>query len=279
MQNELLIESGMNRTGIMTSPLDATQTMEGALELTNPPEGDASQLAANRIRYAKESGPLGTIPLPTSLAGAFTALKENIVYGHHVFLDKLGERIAFERTGVRLYEALLSKYEAAEDKSILPPLVRLEQFYLEEKKHFEMACEVMINVGGDPTAMTPAADICGVAGSGWMQVIADPRTNFLQCLEIILQAELVDNACWETLVVLADKLNMPDSVEQFKIALEEEDLHLAYVSSWVKQLNIEGDASDDIEFENTNEENINFDYRTRSRESQDMTYENPERYS
>lgn len=270
MQNELLIESGMNRTGIMISPIDATKTMEGAQELTNPPEGDASEIAANRIRYSKECGPLGTIPFPTNLTGAFTSLKEDFVYGHHVFLDKLGERIAFERTGVRLYEALLSKYEATEDKSVLPPLERLEQFYLEEKKHFEMACEVMTDIGGDPTAMTPAADICGVAGSGWMQVIADPRTNFIQSLEIILQAELVDNACWDTLISLAENLNIPEAVEQFKIALEEEDLHLAYVSSWVRQLNVDGRVSEtDMDFEDEDDERIDFESRDNYRNYQD----------
>lgn len=276
MQNELLIESGMNRTGINISPLDATKTMEGAQELTNPSEGDASELAANRISYIKECGPLGTIPFPTNLTGALTSLRENIVYGHHVYIDKLGERIAFERTGVRLYEALLSKYEATEDKVGLPPLERLEQFYLEEKKHFEMACDVMTDIGGDPTAMTPAADICGMAGNGWMQVIADPRTNFLQSLEIILQAELVDNASWDTLVSLAEKLDMTDAVEQFKIALEEEDLHLAYVSSWVRQLNVDGFVSEtDMDFEDDNER-IDFDY---SRNYQNMNFEDSSRYS
>lgn len=249
MKNELLVESGMNRTGVMISPLEAMKTMKGAEELTVPPEGDASELAANRIRFAKESGPLGTIPIPTNVKGGITALRENLVYGHHVFIDKLGERIAFERTGVRLYEALLSKYEASEDKSILPSIDRLEQFYIEEKKHFELCCEIMTNIGGDPTAMTPAADVSGVAGNGWMQVICDPRTNFLQSLEIILQAELVDNACWETLIGLATKLKMKDAVEQFNIALEEEDLHLAFVSSWVMQLNVNGKVSEDEEFE------------------------------
>jgi hypothetical protein len=273
MKNELLVESGMNRTGVMISPLEATKTMEGAVDLTVPPPGDESAIAENRIRFKMESGSLGTIPYPTNFKGAYTAIKENMIYGHHVFLDKLGERIAFERTGTRIYEALLSKYHGTEDKEGLPPLERLEQFYLEEKKHFEMACEVMTKIGGDPTAMTPSADICGVAGAGWIQVIGDPRTNFLQSLEIVLQAELVDNACWETLIELAENLDLIDAVDQFQIALEEENVHLAYVKSWVSQLNVSGKVEEDLFA--SDEDDIFDENITAANDDDDIAFENP----
>ncbi len=243
MQKEPQIKSGLNRTGILMSPADAAKTAEGALKLTTLTSGDASAIAQNRIRYKLEADPLGTIPLPTSIKGMTSAVIENMVFGHHIFLDKLGERIAFERTGSRLYEALLSKYHGTQDKEKLPPLERLEQFYLEERKHFEMASEVMVKIGGDPTAMTPSADVCGIAGMGWIQVIADPRTTFLQSLETILQAELVDNACWEVLIELADNLGLKYAVELFEIALEEESIHLDSVKRWVRELNLEGQVS------------------------------------
>ncbi len=243
MQHEPQIKSGMNRTGVLMSPIDAAKTEEGAIKLTRPTQGDASAIAQNRIRYKMEADPLGTIPLPTTIKGVTASVVENMVYGHHIFLDKLGERIAFERTGSRLYEALLSKYHGTADKQNLPELERLEQFYLEERKHFEMACEVMAKMGGDPTAMTPSADVCGVAGMGWVQVISDPRTTFLQSLETILQAELVDNACWEVLIELADNLGMKDAVAQFEIALEEESIHLQFVKRWVREMNLEGSVS------------------------------------
>ena len=52
----------------------------------------------------------GTRELPGDPAGAaLQALKGG---PPTQFLDKLGERLAFERTGVRLYEALISKHEA-----------------------------------------------------------------------------------------------------------------------------------------------------------------------
>lgn len=160
-----------------------------------------------------------------------------------VFLDKLGERIVFERTASLLYEALLRKYHDTKDKTKLPPIERMEQFYFEERKHFDMTCEIMSALGGDPQLMTPSANVCGLAGTGWMQVISDPRTTFQHSLEIILQAELVDNACWEVLIELADKLEMKNAVELFEVALEEEGVHLQFVQRWVRELNVEGKVS------------------------------------
>jgi hypothetical protein len=41
-------------------------------------------------------------------------------------------------------------------------------------------------------------------------VIVDPRTTLLQSLEAVLIAELFDNACWETLVELAQQAGEND---------------------------------------------------------------------
>jgi rubrerythrin len=231
---------GMNKTGVMMSPIDSTKSAEGAVELTTPPEGDASAFSENRIRYMKEAEPIGTLPMPGSVKGAVSAIQEKIMNGSHTFMDKLGERIAFERTGTRLYEALLSKYQGTEDKSSLPQIERIEQFYLEEMKHFQMVSEVMVKIGGDPTAVTPAADVAGVAAMGWVQVITDPRTTFQQSLETILQAELVDNAGWEVLIELAEGAGLSDIATQFQVALDEETIHLQTVKDWVMQLNLNG---------------------------------------
>jgi rubrerythrin len=237
------IKAGMNRTGIMISPINAAMTEKGAIKLTHPSIGDSSAIGNNRIRYALESDPVGTIPIPTSLKGVASSVVENMVFGQHIFLDKLGERIAFERSGVRLYEALISKYYSSSKQKNLPPIEKIEEFFLEERKHFDMACAVMVKLGGDPTAMTPAADVVGVASMGWVQVLADPRTSFLQSLEIILQAELVDNACWELLIEMAQKLGIKNAVADFQIALEEEQEHLVHVKQWVQELTMEGSVS------------------------------------
>lgn len=238
MQNELNAELGLNKTGIKMSPLDSQETIEGAARLTVPSNGNASAIAENRIFSMQSSDPIGSIPIPLNLAGLAEGLREKIMNGNHAFMDKLGERIAFERIGTRLYEALLSKYHATDKRERLPELGRLEQFYLEELKHFQLVVEVTQKIGGDPTAITPAADLAATAAQGWIQVITDPRTNFLQSLEIILQAELVDYAGWELLIELAEANGLAEVAIQFQQALNEEDFHLVSVKQWVQELTL-----------------------------------------
>ncbi|HXH76207.1 MAG TPA: ferritin-like domain-containing protein [Bacteriovoracaceae bacterium] len=238
MQNQA--ELGLNKTGVKMSPMDATEAVEGAMVYTNPPAGSEDALAENRIRYMRESDMVGTVPMPASLKGAFSALQEKIMNGDHTFMDKLGERIAFERTGTRLYQALLSKYQGSDDQSGFPDFETLERFCLEEKRHFEIACNVMEQIGGDFTAMTPSADVAGVAALGWVQAINDPRINFKQSLEIILQAELVDNACWEVLIELAEDVGLKSLSVDFQKCLDEEAVHLSTIKEWVRQFNING---------------------------------------
>src|SRR5690625_7548483 len=59
----------------------------------------------------------------------------------------------------------------------------LKQFRDEEAQHFLLIHQIMESIGADPTAMTPDADITGVASMGIVQVLTEPRTSILQCLE------------------------------------------------------------------------------------------------
>ena len=93
----------------------------------------------------------------------------------------------------------------------------------------------MKSLGGDPTAVTPSADIAAVASMGIPQVIADPRTTLKQSLEAILVAELVDNDCWNLLAALAEKLGHDALADEFREALVEEQDHLMRVRGWVTE--------------------------------------------
>lgn len=246
MDSQKATQFGMNRTGVKISPMEATKTAEGAKKLTVPPEGDGfSAMADIRMSYMQETDAVGTVPAPTSVKGMFSGLMEKIKKGDHGFIDKLGERIAFERAGTRLYDALITKYEGSPDKANFPDLSVLRQFQQEELNHFRMCCEAMEEIGGDSTAMTPSADIAGVAGFGWVQAITNPAVNFKQSLEIILQAELVDNDCWDVLIDMARAVGLKSIAERFEEAKAEEDVHLSTIRSWVKDMNLSAGKVDD----------------------------------
>jgi rubrerythrin len=150
-----------------------------------------------------------------------------------VFMDKLSERLAFERMGTRLYDAFINKCETLGDDANDMTPVALQEIRDEEHRHFILLNEAITQLGGDPTVQSPCADTAAVASTGIMQVLTDPRTTVTQCLNALLTAELTDNAGWEMLIDLADELGHQDLSERFTEALANEQEHLMNVQSWL----------------------------------------------
>jgi tRNA isopentenyl-2-thiomethyl-A-37 hydroxylase MiaE len=114
-----------------------------------------------------------------------------------------------------------------------PSRDQLEKILGDELSHFVLVREALEKLGADPTALTPSADLSAVASMGIPQVLQDPRTNLVQCLEALLVAELTDNSGWELLVELAQGLRQTELVERFEDALGVEAEHLMQVRRWL----------------------------------------------
>ena len=209
----------MNQSGMQTAP-DGGQKMLENIELTKPKRGDERDLAKIRLEYAKDAEPVGTIPEPKQ-----SGMRP-------VLVDKLGERLAFERSGVRLYDALMVK--CAADGSAGIPAKELKHIRDEEAMHFALVGAAIQALGGDPTAQTPSADVAGVEGMGLMQVVNDPKTTVAQALHAILVAEMTDNAAWDELIELTSQAGNDDLVARFTKARESEAEHLEKVQAWYK---------------------------------------------
>ncbi len=254
--------TGMNRTGTKLSPAGAQAMVEAVNELTPPGPIDTQALEAERITYIHEADAVGSMPPPASLKGMVQASVAKLRGGEPtILLDKLGERLAFERGGTRLYDALLTKYHAVQaaggellptaaealaqvmpESPVLsavqnePPEQTLMRIRAEELQHFQMLCAEMERLGGDPTAMTPCADVAATSTMGLMQVVTDPRTTLAQCLNAMLTAELADNAGWELLATLAEDAGQSELAGKLLGALTQEQEHLAVVKSWLTAL-------------------------------------------
>jgi rubrerythrin len=227
---------GMNRTGIQMSPF-ATRDMldDGKISQRGTP-GDETAVVAMREAYIAESEGIGAIPAPATVKG-MVGMGVNMLKGGRpeVLLDKLAERLAFERTGTRLYDALLTKLDALKDGQTGITMEQVAAIRADEARHMLMAREAIDRMGGDPTAQTPSADVVGVESMGLVQVLSDPRTSLAQSLHAILTAELADNAGWETLIALAGEHEQNEMVHAFSQALEQENRHLALVQGWYQQ--------------------------------------------
>ncbi len=225
---------GRNRTGIAMSPADAEKTIQGAAEGSPPPVDEPIGYAAEKLAYSGAAGPYGSVPPPLSLKGmAKTAV--DLVTGKKttVLVDKLAERLAFERGGTRLYEALLVKLDAAEPHEGGPTRDELEEIRDDEQRHFGILIKALRSLGADPTAMTPCADLVGVMSAGLVQALNDPRTTLTQGLEAVLVAELTDNESWDLLIELTADLGEDDLAVEFGQARDQEREHLLKVRSWL----------------------------------------------
>ncbi|MGE3540192.1 MAG: ferritin-like domain-containing protein [Candidatus Tectimicrobiota bacterium] len=226
--------SGSNQTGISTAPERSQAMLAGMEEFPPNSQGSAQDIAQVRIAYATTAEPIGSVPRPAGMKGKVqTAIKTVLGEQPTLFMDKLGERLAFERTGTRLYEALIAKHEAFGSFAGGPSKADLEHILDEEYQHFLMLQTVIERLGGDPTAVTPSANLSAVASQGIPQVLVDPRTTLLQSLEAIMIAELADHACWEALVEFAQQAGETDLAQQFEQALTTEQEHLIRVQTWL----------------------------------------------
>lgn len=221
-----------NRTGIQTSPELAEELIEGASNAEPSSEGGVEVMAEHRVDYIAERFPLGSMPA-VPISDDASAEDEDEEAGMEVLLDKLSERLAFERMGTRLYEALLNKCEALGESSPGPTAEDIRHIGSEELEHFLMLNETISELGGDPTVESPSADVAAVASMGIMQVLTDPRSSMAQCLQVLLTAELTDNAGWELLIELADNLGYQDMKTEFESALANEEEHLQNVRNWL----------------------------------------------
>nr|WP_296021872.1 ferritin-like domain-containing protein [uncultured Acidovorax sp.] len=241
--------TGENRTGAATAE-EGVRAMLDANERWAPPGPIDTTLAeADRGVYIIESDALGSVPPPVTIQGMLkSGLNKLMGERPEMLMDKIGERIAFERTGTRLYDALILKYEILAESDNAPALpnpldgaeedvgATLQRIRTEEQAHFLMLSEVMRSLGGDPTAQTPCADATATASMGIMQVVTDPRTTLAQSLNAMLIAELADNAGWELLIALAQEAGKTDMVEMFENAMAEEQEHLATIKGWLTAL-------------------------------------------
>jgi rubrerythrin len=225
---------GHNRTGMATSPELAAELLEGTRKTVPSARGTAEAMAAVRILYASEAEPVGTMPPPATLKQLATSAARAL-RGQRatVLVDKLGERLAFERSGVRLYDALISKHDAFGSWPGGPSRDDLLEIREEEREHFLLLKRALEELGADPSSVTPSANVHAVASKGWPAVLSDPRTNLREGMETILIAELVDNDCWENLIQLTRAFGQEKLAAKMEEALEEEREHLRRVREWL----------------------------------------------
>src|SRR5690606_30251558 len=173
---------GSNLTGIQMSPKDTERLMEAVEQILPDVPGDDALLATERVKRNEEAERIGSVPIPGSAKGMLKSTFDMIKgKSPELLVDKLGERLAFERSGVRLYDAMIAKVKAM--NVVGSDLVSVLQHIRDEEfEHMLLVEDAIKTLGADPTAQTPCADVAAVKSMGLMQVLTDPRTNVAQGL-------------------------------------------------------------------------------------------------
>jgi rubrerythrin len=233
---------GDNRTGTARAKERCEEMLRGNPEFAPQPaleEESDGAIAEVRRAYAGEAEPIGSVPPPASAKQVGKAAAAKVKGASpSVLVDKLGARLAFERSGVRLYEALLSKFDVFGTFDGGPTRSELETIHEQEHKHFIMLKNAIEKLGGDPTAVTPSADVEATLSMGVQAVMVDPRIDCGQALEAALVAELVDNDGWDGLIEVVTEAGEDELAVQFELARQEEREHLASARRWLSALRL-----------------------------------------
>lgn len=226
-----------NKTGKNISPLKNEELAKFAESTPPDIKGNAKKtIMQSREESILEADPIGSIPFPDFKDQGFKKIEPTSLEA--MLIDKIGERIAFERMGIRLYEALIAKLTSLQ---VTPSTLDiLKNFQKEEGLHLNIVTEAMLIIGGDPTAETPCADITAVASAGILKVITDPRTNAAQSFQALLAAELIDTSSWELLIILVEKTKNVNLLNNFRQAYAQESIHQETIKSFLIGL-INGD--------------------------------------
>ncbi|MGE5525162.1 MAG: ferritin-like domain-containing protein [Rhodospirillaceae bacterium] len=219
---------------------NTTEMLQGSPRTVSEPDVDSRAFDELRQSYVQDAEAVGSVPPPATAKGVVqTGMQALTGNRAQVFIDKLSERLAFERTGSRLYDAMIVKCEAQAD-SIGPISVeQLKQIRDDELSHMHLVADAIQSLGADPTVQTPCADVAGVQGLGLVQALTDPRTDIAQSLNTILVAELADNASWELLSRLAVTLGKDDMARTFDAAYAKEQEHLMTIQQWLETLTLD----------------------------------------
>ena len=228
------VETGLNRTGQDMATLGKNDMVRFAhAAAPSRAEAGGQALAQARREFALQADVVGSVPVPMKMRGA-AAIDALQSHRTAVLIDKLGERLAYERTGVRLYEALEVKARATRTRP-QADTDRIGRIRDDEESHFHLLAQCLVTLGADPTAVTPCADLSGVIASGPIQVVSDPRTTMAQAFNAVLLIELGDGAGWDLLVELAQEAGQSDMAQRFTVVQDTERQHLEMVRGWLRE--------------------------------------------
>ena len=149
-------------------------------------------------------------------------------------IELLSERLAFERTGVKLYDRIVRKVidsrggDGIDDSEEVAE--RLGVFRDEEQEHVDWLEERIRELGADPNEQTDRSILVQEESKGIVDVVLESERPLSEMLHALLTAELIDGTGWDLLVLTLSDEKLLESCRQYQ---REEQRHLTYVKRLV----------------------------------------------
>jgi bacterioferritin (cytochrome b1) len=150
--------------------------------------------------------------------------------------DLLCERLAFERSGIRLYDRIIAAMQASSDPELHSLQSTMEEHRAEEKEHEEWLEAQVRALGGDAGAACDGARLAAREAAGLEEIAANDANDLPHLIHALLAAESVDNSGWELLVELAEDVNDREARREFTRRLHHEREHLAFVRHLMERM-------------------------------------------
>jgi hypothetical protein len=153
-------------------------------------------------------------------------------------VDLLCERLAFERSTVKLYDRILEALGGAPDASMRDLRATMAKHRQEEDEIASWLEGRIRELGGGEGADTDLARLATREARGIEEVAANDAADLTHLLHALLAVEGVDVAGWDLLVELADAAGDARAKRELERCQRREAEHLAFARRAIERLAI-----------------------------------------
>lgn len=159
-------------------------------------------------------------------------------YDSEVLANRLRQRLAFARTGIELYEALITRFERtlSSTSADVVSMDTLRRFREEQYQRMTLLEKILSGLGIDPSVPPSPAEDGLLAAMGLPRVIQEPKTTELQCLEAVQLVEFSDNTAWDNLQDLCLEMGLSTVIAHFSKPLSQGKIHQETLTDWIALL-------------------------------------------
>lgn len=150
-------------------------------------------------------------------------------------IELLTERLTFERVGVRLYDAIVSRLESAEP-AVRRMLPRVEQQRAEEREHVAWLEALIDGLASDAPPIPRRPELAHLWTEGLLRISEAGAATIAELFQALHTFELANESGWQRLLRLAERGHDLPACDDFGHRLADEQAHVSFVRHALTEL-------------------------------------------